>query len=100
MADEREVTDTSPVRLTAVVRGHVQGVGFRWWASNRAQALGLVGSATNREDRTVQVVAEGPESACQNLLAELRGGRTPGRVRNVTAQWSAARGNLSRFDTH
>lgn len=88
------------VRLTAIVRGRVQGVGFRWWASDRARVLGLVGSATNLEDRSVEVVAEGLESACQELLAELRSGRTPGRVRQVTAEWSAARGNLSRFDTH
>ena len=32
-------------RVTVFVRGHVQGVGFRWWARARALALGLVGYA-------------------------------------------------------
>ena len=45
-------------RLTAWVRGRVQGVGFRWWVRARALELGLVGSATNLDDGRVQVDAE------------------------------------------
>ncbi len=52
------------VRLVAWVRGHVQGVGFRWFT--RAKALeigGLQGFALNLGDGRVQVVAEGPATA-------------------------------------
>ncbi|MDO5504656.1 MAG: acylphosphatase, partial [Actinomycetia bacterium] len=35
------------VRATVFVRGHVQGVGFRWWTRARALELGLVGHARN-----------------------------------------------------
>ena len=48
------------VRLTAFVRGEVQGVGFRWWTRARALELGLAGFASNLPDGRVQVVAEGP----------------------------------------
>ena len=80
------------VRLTAFVKGRVQGVGFRWWTRARALELGLVGSATNLDDGRVQVVAEGPEPALQALLALLEGPGTPGRVDFVAASWGSARG--------
>ncbi len=78
----------SRVRLTAWVRGRVQGVGFRWWVRAHALELGLAGSATNLPDGRVEVVAEGPRSACAQLLAVLRGSGAPGHVAGVTARWS------------
>jgi acylphosphatase len=92
---------TAPARLTAFVRGDVQGVGFRWWARARALELGLVGHATNRPDGRVQVVAEGDRSICARLLALLAEQPSttarPGRVTGVTEQWSAPRGTTSGF---
>lgn len=85
------------MRLTACVKGRVQGVGFRWWTRARALELGLVGSATNLEDGRVEVVAEGPEPAVRALLALLRGGGTPGRVDFVAERWGAARGQDDGF---
>ncbi len=85
-------------RLTAWVHGQVQGVGFRWWTRARALELGLVGSATNQPDGRVLVVAEGPETGCEQLLRSLRGGRTPGRVDLVVQRWDPARGGLTGFD--
>jgi len=74
-------------RLTAWVSGSVQGVGFRWWTKAQALELGLAGSATNRTDGRVEVVAEGPSPALAELLERLREepsrrGR-PGRVAAV-----------------
>ena len=83
------------VRLTAHVKGQVQGVGYRWWTRSRALELGLVGTATNLADGRVEVVAEGPEQACRALLALLPGG--PGRVSFVAERWGPARGGLSGF---
>ncbi len=76
------------VRLTVWVRGHVQGVGFRWWTRARALELGLSGYAANRPDGRVQVVAQGPRQHCQRLLDLLRSDSTPGRVDTVSADWS------------
>ena len=86
------------VRLTAFVHGHVQGVGFRWFTRGKAMELGLVGSATNLADGRVEVVAEGPRPACDDLLRWLRGGRTPGSVDQVVEQFAPARGTFKRFD--
>jgi acylphosphatase len=84
-------------RLTAWVRGRVQGVGFRWWTRSRALELGLAGSAANLDDGRVEVVAEGSREACERLLAHLAGGRSPGHVEGVTHRWSEPRGGLTGF---
>jgi acylphosphatase len=91
------VTKTERTRLTAWVHGRVQGVGFRWWTRTRALEFGLVGSATNLPAGRVEVVAEGPRSACEQLLNALRSGETPGQVERVVEQWSRARGDLTGF---
>jgi acylphosphatase len=83
------------VRLTAWVRGRVQGVGFRWWVRCRALELGLVGTATNLGDGRVEVVAEGTRSDCERLLALLAGEPTrerPGFVVGVVERWAQASG--------
>jgi acylphosphatase len=93
------VTDDSDaaVRLTAWAYGKVQGVGFRYWVRTTAFQLGLRGYATNLDDGSVEVVAEGCESDCRKLLAALDGGATPGRVTRVTHRWSDAQGDLRGF---
>lgn len=83
--------------MTVFVRGHVQGVGFRWWTRARALELGLVGHARNTADRRVEVVAEGPENDLLRLLDLLSDAvsttRRPGRVDAVsTPLWGAPRG--------
>jgi acylphosphatase len=89
------------VRLTAWVRGDVQGVGFRWWTRSRGLELGLRGTATNLRDGRVEVVAEGTRQACEQLLAWLgeepsTKGR-PGSVTGVGHRWSAPSGALRGF---
>ncbi|WP_084258333.1 acylphosphatase [Microtetraspora malaysiensis] len=85
------------IRLTAWVRGRVQGVGFRWWTRARALELGLAGWATNLSDGRVEVVAEGSRESCESLLGLLRSSDTPGRVDGVTERWSDAKGGLVGF---
>jgi acylphosphatase len=88
---------TDPVRLTAWVRGRVQGVGFRWWVRSRALELGLVGWAENLADGRVKVVAEGSKDAGAQLLELLGSNDTPGQVADVTHRWDVARGGLFGF---
>jgi acylphosphatase len=85
------------VRLTAWVRGRVQGVGFRWWTRCRALELGLTGYAANQADGRVLVIAQGPREAGEKLLQLLDGGATPGRVDKVVADWSQPQGQFDGF---
>jgi acylphosphatase len=86
------VSAAETVRLTAWLRGRVQGVGMRWWVRSRALELGLVGWARNLEDGRVEVVAEGTRTACADLLETFRSAGAPGRIDTVVERWSEARG--------
>jgi acylphosphatase len=88
---------TDAARLEAVVRGRVQGVGFRYWVRRRAEGLGLAGTATNLPNGGVEVVVEGPRAACEQLLGALRGDLAgddppPGFVGSVDVSWSEPTG--------
>jgi acylphosphatase len=73
-------------RTVAVVSGHVQGVGYRYFVRSRAEAAGLAGSARNLPDGRVEVVLEGPEAVVDTVLAALSGPAAPGTVTRVDAR--------------
>ena len=85
-------------RLHAMVRGDVQGVGFRYFVQRKAQQLGLTGWVRNNDDGTVELVAEGRRSDLEQLKQALEVGPRGARVDRVDAQWSGATGNLRGFD--
>ncbi len=85
-------------RLHAVVRGDVQGVGFRYFVQRRADQLGLRGWVRNNDDGTVEVVAEGDRRELEQLKRALDEGPRMARVDRVDARWSEATGGLDRFD--
>jgi acylphosphatase len=69
------------VRL--VVRGRVQGVGFRWATVEQGRRLGLAGWARNLPDGAVEVVAAGDAAAVEQLVAWCRQGPPSARVAGV-----------------
>ena len=71
------------VRKGFIVRGHVQGVGFRWSTTRRARRLGLRGTVRNRADGTVEVHATGPREELDDLQAWLHEGPRSARVEGV-----------------
>ena len=85
-------------RVVAVVSGHVQGVGYRWFVRDLARSAGLSGSATNLPNGTVEVVVEGPEDDVEALVAALDGPRAPGSVTRVDRHVAAVQGS-SGFTT-
>lgn len=89
----------STQRLTAVVTGRVQGVGFRWWARVAADELGLTGWVTNADDeRSVELVAEGEPTMLAELERRLHVGPAGARVESVSATRAPASGEFERFD--
>lgn len=71
------------VRIRAVVRGRVQGVGYRAFTLHHAHRLGLRGTVANRPDGSVECVVEGPRDAVEELLGLLRRGPYHARVDGV-----------------
>jgi acylphosphatase len=57
-----------------LVRGRVQGVGYRYFVLRQADALGVCGFARNRADGAVEVVAEGTDAVLADFEARLREG--------------------------
>jgi acylphosphatase len=70
-------------RCHVVVRGRVQGVGFRWFVRERARRLGLSGEIWNRADGGVEVEAEGDERGIEKLLTLLRTGPDGAKVTDL-----------------
>ncbi|MCH7493737.1 acylphosphatase [bacterium] len=50
-----------------IVRGRVQGVGFRWFTRQEALTLGLSGWTRNRRDGSVEVLVNGPSEALEEM---------------------------------
>lgn len=85
-------------RLTARVTGRVQGVGFRWWVRRRAEGLALVGWVMNANDeRSIDLVAEGPGTALTELERLLRFGPSGAQVESIDARRGPASGEYDRF---
>jgi acylphosphatase len=81
------------VRAVAVVSGHVQGVGYRYFVRGLAGAAGVTGSARNLPDGRVEVVLEGAAAAVRSVVAELDRSRAPGRVTRVDVRSEAVQGS-------
>ena len=88
----------SEERLTARITGRVQGVGFRWWVRRHAEGLGLSGWVMNAPDeRSVELVAEGPTPSLDELERLIREGPSGAIVDGVDARRDAASGEYDGF---
>ncbi len=63
-----------------LVRGRVQGVGFRWFVHREAAELGLRGSVRNTDSGEVEVVVAGDPDSIAELRTELHKGSRGSRV--------------------
>lgn len=75
-----------------VVKGRVQGVGYRYFALREAQALGVAGFARNLADGSVEVVAEADGALLRDLEARLREGPSFAEVASIESEPLAERG--------
>lgn len=66
-----------------LVKGRVQGVGFRWYVHREAAEIGLRGWVQNTEDGDVEVVAAGSPEELADLRTALHRGSRGSRVDSV-----------------
>ena len=71
------------IRVRALVSGRVQHVGFRYWACEQAERLGLTGTVENLCDGRVEVVMQGPPEMVNEMKEKLRRGPSMAVVRQV-----------------
>lgn len=83
----------------AFVSGHVQGVYFRNFTSQKARQSGLSGYVKNLSDgNTVEVYAEGETTALKRLISHLKIGPRDAIVEKLTVSFGDFRGDYSGFD--
>lgn len=91
------VAPAPPARIRFVVRGVVQGVGYRYYAWREASDLGLRGWVANEADGSVQGVAEGRPDDIEEFLDRLRAGPASAMVERVDVVRMPATGTLGPF---
>jgi acylphosphatase len=88
--------DKAQVRM--VVRGQVQGVGFRYAAMQEARGLGLTGWVRNLPGGRVEMLAEGWRKSLDLLVAWAHQGPAAAAVGKVEVEWSDYEGKLQGFE--
>jgi acylphosphatase len=85
--------------IHAIIHGHVQGVFFRAFVSEKAAELGLNGYVRNLPSlQDVEVVAEGEKENLDRLVDHLRTGPPAARVEDIRVTWSDYSGQYSNFE--
>ncbi|MBI5474168.1 MAG: acylphosphatase [Ignavibacteriae bacterium] len=74
-------------RVHIVVEGLVQGVGFRWFAHRRAEALGVGGWVRNLYNGNVEIEAEAERSLLEEFMKEIKVGPRSAHVTNLRIEW-------------
>ena len=80
----------------AIIRGRVQGVGYRYYTLMRAQQLGVTGWVRNEADTSVRVVAQGQRAVLEAFISLLKVGPTGANVADVDVDWSYTCGSEFR----
>ena len=78
--------------LDVIIRGRVQGVGFRWSTRFNAERLGVAGWVRNLPDRSVQAHLEGPDDQVTAMVDWLRTGPVGATVAGVEVAGAVATG--------
>ena len=81
-----------------LVSGHVQGVGFRFFAQDAARRDGLAGHVTNHPDGSVEAVVEGEAEAVDRFERALRRGPSRSRVERVLVDEAVPTGLHAGFE--
>jgi len=80
-----------------LVRGRVQGVGFRWFVEAEARTLGLAGWVRNNPDGSVEVLAVGSREQLSALRGRLQQGPRASRVDAVDESEAPSQPDLKNF---
>jgi acylphosphatase len=86
--------------LHIIVRGMVQGVGFRYYVLRVALRLGVFGWVRNLYSGEVEIVAEGDRSLLEELIKDLKVGPRLAHVKDLVIEWQNYSGTYSTFEIH
>jgi acylphosphatase len=95
MASTKSQSGTQARRF--LVRGRVQGVGFRWFVEREAQILQIAGWVRNDPDGSVEVLAMGTPEQLAQLRSRLQEGPRAARVDDVEESEAEPVAGLNSF---
>ncbi len=81
-----------------IVKGMVQGVGFRYFIHKKAITLGLHGSVRNLYDGNVEIIVEGDRSIIEEFIAQAKVGPRAARVNDLVITWREASRGFDSFE--
>ncbi len=84
--------------IKAVVKGRVQGVGFRWFIQQKANRLGLAGYVCNLASGNVEFEVEGDEDLVDKFLDYARQGPSFSKVTEMILEEKQAAGKFDSFN--
>jgi len=84
-------------RAKIIVKGVVQGVGFRYFVLREAQTLHLFGEVRNLQNGNVKIIVEGEKSAILTLSKNIRIGPRYANVTQVDIEWQKNKNEYNSF---
>ena len=85
-------------RARLVIHGLVQGVNFRYYTRQKANALGLTGWVRNMSNGNVEVVLEGESDGVRAMITWCHQGPAWAKVTKVDVKNEPFTGEYERFD--
>lgn len=85
------------VRVEIIVKGHVQGVGFRYFVHKNAQKFDVSGFVNNLYDGSVKIVAEGEKQIIDNFIQIALKGPSRSIVSEKSINFTEATGEFHDF---
>jgi acylphosphatase len=87
-----------PTGAFIIVRGFVQGVGYRYFVSSQARTMGLRGYVRNQYDGSVEVDVSGERASIETLIELLRTGPRNAEVTEVVVEWKEHPDQYTHFE--
>ncbi len=84
--------------VRVIVRGQVQGVGYRWFTRREASSRGVDGWVRNRHDGSVEALLRGAEDAVDTVLAAMAAGPAHSRIDELTTSDADAEPDAAGFE--
>jgi acylphosphatase len=91
-----ETIKNSAVKI--IVKGDVQGVGFRYFIAREADTLRLNGYVKNCFNGDVEIYAEGRKEFLEELAGKAKSGPSRSRVDSIKIEWLEFKNKFDKFE--
>ncbi|MBI3586156.1 MAG: acylphosphatase [Ignavibacteriales bacterium] len=81
-----------------IVKGLVQGVGFRYYVVRQASQLGLPGYVHNLYNGDVEIEVEGDRSLIEEFIKQVKIGPSSAQVKDLKIEWTECQNKFKGFE--